>query len=655
MMKAAQSRVMSKRAPLVFAAWITWASTAAAQTAPTPYTATWASIDSHTAAPTWFQDAKFGIYYHWGAFSTPAFYSEWYPGYMYDKQNNSGGVYQHHMQVYGDPFSDWPYQKFLIGANDKMGRFTLFAPKLVTNGGQWDPDAWATLIANSGARFAGPVAEHHDGFSMWDSKVNPWNSVDYGPKLNLGALHAAAIRKKGLKFYMSFHTAYNFMGYWQFVPPQTDPKLQQLFGQLPKDREEAIWLEKLKEVIHELLPDITYHDASLNGISETNLLAYCAYYYNAAVAKGVEVVILGKDGLVDDHGTHPGQVYDYERGGTSGIKTPYWSTDDSVSPQTWGYVDGMTYYTENELLDSFVDHVSKGGTALLNIAPTADGTIPQAQQDILNAFGSFLHQNGEAIYKTRTWINCCEGPTMISGGYSTFLPTFTASDVRYTRSQDSDAVYALVGGWPGSQLTLKTPTTSAFPVGSGKVFLFPTIGGTATSLTFTQDGSGLHVTLPGTAPYPSPVYAFKITKSGTAPMTFAPWPPDSATAEASDAGAIDDAGGAPDANAIDGAGGAPDASAGGDGALGGQGGSGSSGAQESPSSPAASSGCGCSTPGSRARANEGLLTLLGFVVARALRRGKHGAGGPGRVETRRKTLGRYTPQPPPCPLLRPPR
>jgi len=133
----------------VAAASVSWSSRALAQTR---YTASWASVDQHKM-PEWFEDAKFGIYYHWGAFATAAFGSEWYPRNMYDRAGNSA-EYQHHLQVYGDPYADWPYNKFLTGANDKSGNFVQFAPKLKSAGGAWDPDAWAQMFIDSGARFA---------------------------------------------------------------------------------------------------------------------------------------------------------------------------------------------------------------------------------------------------------------------------------------------------------------------------------------------------------------------------------------------------------------------------------------------------------------------------------------------------------------------
>ena len=84
---------------------------------------------------------------------------------------------QHHIATYGDP-SAWPYNNFIDGARDKAGNFVQFAPKLASQGGNWDPNAWAQLFKAAGAKFAGPVAEHHDGFSMWNSRVQP---VELGP------------------------------------------------------------------------------------------------------------------------------------------------------------------------------------------------------------------------------------------------------------------------------------------------------------------------------------------------------------------------------------------------------------------------------------------------------------------------------------------
>lgn len=506
--------MLNRRFAILVTALTCWPILARAQQ-PSSYSATWASLDQHPPAPEWFQDAKFGIYFHWGAFGTAMFGSEWYPRNMFNKAGNSA-EYQHHLATYGDPYGSWGYEKFLIGANDKAGNFVQFAPKLKSAGGNWDPDEWAQMFYDAGAWFAGPVAEHHDGFSMWDSKVNEWNSVALGPKLNLAKLHSDAIRKKGLKLFMSLHTEWNFGGYWAYgTPTTTDPSLQKLYGQLPNDQEQTLWLNELKEVIDEFLPDILYQDRYLSGISQANLQTFLAYYYNAALRAGSDVVAVAKETITD----HPGQLFDYERGGPTDITTPYWMTDDAVGAQSWCYVTGMTYYTDAQFIGAFVDRVSKGGNMILNVSPLPDGMFPQRQKDIMAVFGNFLKQMGTAIYNTRAWVVYGEGPTKLGGGQFTTPTALTARDIRYTRSKDGDAVYAIVAGWPGNgmQVNMTAVTTSRFAVGTGKVFLFGPVGGTAINLPFTQDANGLHVTLPSTQPYTAIAYAMKISKSGTPP------------------------------------------------------------------------------------------------------------------------------------------
>ena len=389
-------------------------------------------------------------------------------------------------------------------------------PKLVSAGGNWDPDAWAQLFVDAGARFAGQQMEHHDGFAMWDSKVNEWSAASKGPMLNVAKLNIDAFRKRGLKVMAAFHHAYNFQGYWQFAPAHTDPSLQKLYGQLSAAAENQLWLDELKEVVDEFQPDIIYQDSFTPQIvlTQSSLLQFAAYYYNAALSWNKEVVATYKDGY-----DNKGEVYDYERGGPADIANPYWATDDTVGPNTWGYIVGMTYYSATAIIHSFIDRVSKNGNLLLNICPMADGTIPKEQQDILRAIGAFLKQCGTAIYETRAWSVYGEGPTKM-GGCSICAPSMgTAQDVRYTKSKQGDVVYAILLGWPGNgkQVNLASVTTSRFAVGSGKVFLFGPTGGSAIPLTFTQDGSGLHVTLPSTQPYTAVAYAMAISPSGTPP------------------------------------------------------------------------------------------------------------------------------------------
>ncbi|NUT98774.1 MAG: alpha-L-fucosidase [Saccharothrix sp.] len=477
---------------------------------PSSYTPTWASVDQHPPAAEWFQDAKFGIYFHWGVFSVPAYGNEWYPRNMYF---SGSGENRHHIDTYGDP-SVWPYHNFVNGARDKAGNWVQFAPKLRSAGGNFDPDEWAQLFVDAGARFAGPVAEHHDGYSMWNSTVNEWNSVRTGPKLDLVRLHADAIRRKGLKFLIAMHHAYNFTGFYERVPSQSDASLRKLYGQLGGPAENQLWVDKLKEVVDGYQPDILWQDFNLNAVDESRRLEFLAHYYNRAVAWNKDVVATYKDGF-----NNRGEVFDYERGGPAGLQSPFWLTDDSISSSSWCYTVGIGYYSQKAMLHSLVDRVSKNGNMLLNIAPMADGTIPSGQRTILLAIGDYLKRFGESIYNTRAWTSFGEGPTAMGGGSFTQPREGTNRDIRFTRSKDNTVLYATVMGWPGSTLDITTLNSGRINLGSlVSARLLDASGSSIDLPTRNQDGTALHLTMPSsTPPFTALAYVVKLTFSGQIP------------------------------------------------------------------------------------------------------------------------------------------
>jgi alpha-L-fucosidase len=463
-----------------------------AQTQKQEYQPTFKSLDKANPVPEWFKDAKFGIYFHWGVYSVPAFGNEWYPRSMYIKGTPEN---KHHIETYGDP-SKWPYYYFITGAKDKQGNFVQFHPKLKSEGGKFDPDEWAQLFADAGAKFAGPVAEHHDGISMWASKVNPWNAKDMGPKLDLVGLLTKAIRKKNMKVILSMHHAYNITGYYDHVPKTKDPKLQMLFGQQGKEKNEAFWLAKLKEVIDGYKPDIIYQDFNLHLISQPVLLQFLAYYYNEAGKWNKPVVATFKDGL-----NTKCAVLDYERGGPPDITDNYWLTDDAVSSTSWCYTKGIKYYSAKAILHSFLDRISKNGDMLLNISPEADGTIPHEQKDILHAMGSWLKKYGEAVYATRAWEVFGEGPTKMGNGYGVMGTPLegTAKDVRYTRSKDYKTLYAILLGWENGEKEIVLKSLSSDRINLDNLKSVELINGEAGKylpLTYKQSAEGLVVNLP---------------------------------------------------------------------------------------------------------------------------------------------------------------
>ncbi|MEW2403897.1 alpha-L-fucosidase [Streptomyces sp. NPDC046862] len=481
-----------------------------AYAAPSTYTPSWDSIDQHPAAPEWFRDAKFGIYFHWGVFSVPAYDSEWYPRNMY---LNNSVANKHHVATYGTP-SAWPYHNFINGANDLAGNHAEFAPKLKSAGGGFDPDEWAQLFADAGAKFAGPVAEHHDGYSMWDSQVNEWNSADKGPHLDLLQLFTNAIRARNMKLLVAMHHAYNYTGYYEYAPAQSDASLKKLYGQLSSAQENQLWYDKLKEVVDRAKPDILWQDFRLDHVDESQRLNFLSYYYNQANAWGKDVVATYKDGF-NSHG----EVFDYERGGPADLTAPYWLTDESISSSSWCYTEGIGYYSVKQMLHSLIDRISKNGNVLLNIAPKADGSIPQAQRDVLLGIGDYLGRFGESIYSTRAWTAYGEGPTKMGGATFAQPTTGTAQDVRFTRNKANNVLYATVLGWPGSSLEIKTLSTSRINLGSlTSVKLLDSTSGTYINLaTPTQNASGLQVSLPSSTPFSAHAYVLKLSFSGEIP------------------------------------------------------------------------------------------------------------------------------------------
>jgi len=413
------------------------------------YIAEWESLKQHNPAPEWFRDAKFGIYFHWGVYSVPAFGNEWYPRNMHNKSSSSK-EYQHHVKTYGEP-TEFGYPDFV--------------PMFKAD--KFDADEWAELFKKAGARFAGPVAEHHDGYSMWDSEHTPWDVMDAGPKRDITGELAKAIRKRGMKFVATFHHARNnlhqierngkqvWTGHYSFLKEEfpsllEDPKNAILYGYMPRERFLKMWKGKLIEVIDKYQPDLMWFDSWLNEIPDEIKMEYLAYYFNKAEELGKEVVVTFKQ---DDL---PREVAldDYEKGRADKLTDFVWLTDDTISMGSWCYTQDLRIKNTAVVLRTFIDIVSKNGQLLLNISPMADGSIPENQKRVLLGIGEWLSKYGEAIYETRPFVEYGEGPTQMQkgGGFSKMKGSYGPQDIRYTRK--GNTVYALILGWPGANTAI---------------------------------------------------------------------------------------------------------------------------------------------------------------------------------------------------------
>ena len=425
------------------------------------YEPTAASLAQHTAAPEWFQDAKLGIYFHWGVYSIPAYGSEWYPRMMHYPQGEERyrHVYEHHRDAWGEP-TEFEYADFV-----PMFKAEYF-----------DADAWALLFKKAGAKFAGPVAEHHDGFAMWDSEVTPWNAMDMGPKRDITGELAQAIRKQDMKLITTFHHARNSL--WEIKPGRwtghydgikkyfpsllDDPKRAILYGYMPREQFVRMWYDKLAEVIDKYEPDIIWFDSWLDEIPEATRYQFAAYYLNAAEKRGQEVVIVRKQKDLPLEFS----VNDHEKSRESKAAEQVWMTDDTISTGSWCYTQNLTIKPAADVICALIDTVSKNGVVLLNLSPLANGTIPKDQRHVLLELGGWLDRHGEAIYATRPWpVTFGEGPTKEpEGGFGAarqFLNLkYSDRDIRYTAGKDGKTVYAIQMGLPEEAITLTSVNVS---------------------------------------------------------------------------------------------------------------------------------------------------------------------------------------------------
>lgn len=412
--------------------------------APGRYRADWESLKAHQA-PEWFLDAKFGFYTHWGPVTVGAEDGpsgvQWYGRSMY---LSNSPTFKYHREKYGDQRT--------FGYKDIA---SLFKPE------KFDAGAWAELFAAAGARFAGPVVIHHDNYAMWDSQFTEWDSMDKSPQRDFTAELEKAIRRRGLKFIATFHHAFA----WEYFEPAyqfdaADGKFAGLYcephkpGAPPSQAYLDRWLGMVNEVVQKYEPDLTWFDFGLGKLIPAEYQQRMfADYYNWAAAKGRTVGVAHKHWNIHEHTG----IIDFERGRENRV-TPYpWLTDTSLGP--WFHQKSEKFKSVDDLVDVLVDIVSKNGCMLLNVGPQADGSIPTEGQALLRGIGQWLKTNGEAIYATRPWLVYGEGSTRQekSGGFSEHADkSFTSEDIRFTRSKDGQAFYAIVLGWPNGPLTVKS-------------------------------------------------------------------------------------------------------------------------------------------------------------------------------------------------------
>ncbi|XP_044192196.1 tissue alpha-L-fucosidase-like [Thunnus albacares] len=383
------------------------------------YTADWTSLDARPL-PSWYDEAKVGIFIHWGVFSVPGFDSEWFWWHWQGQKPPDQKCVNYMSKNYPPGFS-----------------YPEFAPQFHAQ--FFNPEEWADIFKASGAKYVVLTAKHHEGFTNWASPNSwNWNSVDNGPHRDLVGDLGEAVRKRSLHYglynslYEWFHPLYlndkkNGFKTQDFVLHKLLPEL---YNMVVRYRPEVIWSDGDWEA-----PD-TYWNST----------QFLAWLYNDSPVK--DTVVTNDRwgaGCACKHGGYyncedkytPGQLPDHK-----------WEKCTSVDTFSWGYRRNMKMnelMTLPTIIEDLVYTVALGGNYLLNVGPTPDGMIPAVFEERLRGVGAWLEVNGEAIYASKPWRVQAENTTV---------------PVWYTSKGNS--VYAIVTTKPPkSTLQLLEPKTSS--------------------------------------------------------------------------------------------------------------------------------------------------------------------------------------------------
>ena len=412
-----------------------------------PFQPDWESLKAHQD-PEWFRDAKFGIYTHWGPVTVGAedgpAGGQWYGHSLYD---TNSPTFKYHQKKFGDQHT--------VGYKDIIPKFT--AEK-------FNADDWADLFAKAGAKFAGPVAVHHDNFAMWNSQLTRWNSQNMGPHRDITGELEKSIRAHGLKFITTFHHGYA----WRYFEPAfqfdgADGLNTDLYTEVHDHKATAskhfqdMWLAMVDEVLHRYQPDLIWFDFEFFAVIQPDYeKKLFADTYDWAAQNNRTIGVCQKSRDIHKFTS----ILDFERGREDKI-TPYpWLTDTAAGE--WFHQRSAPYKSVSTLVTTLVDIVSKNGCLLLDVGPAADGTIPPMARARLLGLGDWLRLNGEAIYGTRPWKTYGEGPTKQAkaGGFSENADKpFTAQDIRFTTK--AGVLYAIVLGVPNGEVKIAALNSAA--------------------------------------------------------------------------------------------------------------------------------------------------------------------------------------------------
>ncbi len=390
----------------------------------TPYDGSWESLQK-MPVPAWFEEGKIGIFIHWGPYSVIGY-----------RRGDRGYAEHVPKMIYEEPDHYYPYLKERWGSAPPDFGYKDIIPEFKAE--NWDPEEWAELFSEVGAKYVVMTAEHHDGWANWDSDLTPWNAVDKGPKRDLVGDLGKAIRKKGLKYAPSYHRERHtgFFAMEKFVvhsEPRPDiaeeikrvPEAAMLYGPEFSYSKAFVddYVARWQEIQRKYQPDMLWVDdfpiytRDGNRVRDGEMKPEIKYFddrvramitdfMNDGAARGVDVYLNNKGANLN----WPAGVGCLEKDNLKlEVIGPKWQSCTTLGT-SYGYLaaeeDPDYPYPKKsveQVVHTLVETVSLNGNFLINVGPKADGTIPSWQVERLRAMGDWLKINGDAIYGTRYW------------------------------------------------------------------------------------------------------------------------------------------------------------------------------------------------------------------------------------------------------------
>jgi len=429
------------------------------------YTADWKSLDSRPL-PEWYDDAKLGIFIHWGVFAVPSYSSEWF---WWQWQGQPTPAVAQFMQANYKP--DFTYGDF---AKDFKTEF-------------FQASQWTDMFKASGAKYIVFVSKHHEGYTNWPSKYSfNWNSMDVGPNRDIvGELMNATRQTTDLKFGL-YHSMFEWFNPLYLSDKKSGWKTQNFVNQKT--------LPELYEIVNTYKPEVVWSDGDWEATDDYwKSKEFLAWLYTDSPVKDTVVVNDRWGSNVMCH--HGGYYTCSDRYNPGTLQKHKFENAMTLDKYSWGYRRNAKlsdYLTMEELLQTFIITISCGGNMLMNVGPPSHGHITPIFEERLRDLGSWLNVNGEGVYGSRPW---------------TYQNDTLTKDVWYTQNPKSKAVYAFVFHWPEEKLVLGSPKMA--PDASAV-----TLVGFKDPITFTTTPPGITLSIPPLSVNKMPckwMWVFKLT------------------------------------------------------------------------------------------------------------------------------------------------